>query len=179
MNRRLFVGAPVAPHTGMALHDLQDQFLKQDSLRMVPVENFHATLCFLGSVEEQSLEQLSSYLQKVATEQPPFQLHWDDLHVVQKGSAGMVWAQLEATETWHRLVEDVRTLCRPFMQQDFSFAEQIPHITLARWKIEAPQLPTLQLPSEPFLVESMCLYESHQDQRGSRYTIRDTYSFSV
>ena len=128
---RLFVAIPVP-------EPLKDVLLPQlDSIpgkfRIVPRENLHVTVLFLGEVEKSNLEGIKSGLASVASRHSPFDMHIKDVGVGPRPSRPrLIWARLKGYDAFSILCEDVRSSLAPYyLNQDTRPPR--PHITLARF----------------------------------------------
>lgn len=55
---RIFLAADFTPETLEVIKKWQSQYLNYDCLRLVPIENLHITLMFLGEVGDRELKEL-------------------------------------------------------------------------------------------------------------------------
>ncbi|NBI30213.1 RNA 2',3'-cyclic phosphodiesterase [Chengkuizengella marina] len=121
---------------------------KMEFKQWVLQEDYHITLCFLGSSSEQQLESLVSHIQQITSNYAPFSLQLFDIHTFGLTDAPRVlWANVLTGEELFVLQEKVKEACKTV---GFRLDERpyTPHITLAkRWTGDAlfqiNQMPSL------------------------------------
>lgn len=136
--------------------------------RLIPLEQLHVTLRFLGQVEEQGLAKWQNLGRKAAGNVPAF---WGSLagtgYFPPRGPA-RIWQIGVQGEGWQALYQELREQEQAQPEREF-----YPHITLAR-SSGGKRGPTLSLPAE-FRVESFALVESRLSPQGSSYQIIESF----
>jgi len=142
--------------------------------RVVPVDNLHVTLAFLGDAEDAQLEQLHHELEAIVL--PSFDLGFDGLGSIGGSSTKILYARIADSAGLTDLHRQVR---RAAHHAQIVLARQRykPHVTLARfgrgasWR-EAEQLDrfiaahaAITLPS--FCVTGFSLYQSRLHRDGA------------
>lgn len=168
---RLFLGIPVA---GTELLALQQglQTGAKGVLRSTPADNFHCTVVFIGEVTPEVLTDIRYRLRQM----PPiaaFTLQFTHVTAVarRRQKAGHIWVEAEPSRGFAAVVLQSRAVLADYLPP--TRRPQIPHITLASFKGECPELPSLT----PFALTAarLCLYQSFLGGRAPRYTILETY----
>lgn len=137
----------------------------------------HLTLRFIGEVDRHRAEDLAVALGSVR--QAPFEVALAGVGSFMSRGKGAVWAGLSPQDQLKALHKKVDQVClRVGLERDTRAYR--PHITLARLGRGAgPAEPYVQgraaLSSPPFLVDSLCLYESRLGSEGATYSIIERY----
>lgn len=140
-------------------------------LRIVPHENFHITLKFIGNVETDQIGLLDSILRNQTTKQTAFQLNCHGLGFFNNALYLGIEESKELKQFVSKLNEAFSFLGYAIESQEF-----LPHITLARFdESVAPELATLldahrKQEWGSVLVESIHLYRSETLAEGAKYT---------
>jgi RNA 2',3'-cyclic 3'-phosphodiesterase len=106
--------------------------MKEWEFRWVPQKNYHITLNFLGEVEVEKIAQLTSMLQELASNHPPFSLKLDGLGAFPTLKEGrVIWMDVQNSKFLRALQADceqrLQALGFSLEARDFR-----PHLTLAR-----------------------------------------------
>lgn len=144
-------------------------------------DQLHLTLRFIGEVEAHVAEDVAAALASV--HHPRFEI---SLHRIgsfeRRGQPEVLWAGVTPHEQLKSLHKKVDLACQraglPPEGRAYS-----PHITLARLKRGAGPIVGLMessggLSSEPFPVDSFCLYESQLTPDGAVYTMVERYKLA-
>jgi 2'-5' RNA ligase len=156
--KRLFFALNCAPGQRRAIAQWRGELHLRDG-RPVPVENFHLTLKFLGSVGVAQIADICAAAAKVRTPGESLTVLLDRLDVWRKAGA-LVLAAGQAPPSLLRLVYDLEQAMLPFALEETP-REYRPHLTLMR-DFRAP-LPESSEPPEFFLrADRFTLFESHK-----------------
>jgi 2'-5' RNA ligase len=166
---RLFFAAFPDDETRRLIAFAADAFLVGDGARLVPCENYHLTLAFVGEVSD---AQAASLRTIGSLEVPAFTVRFDTYeHWL--GAEVAVLAASECPPALHELQcklrgalthRDLAADPRPFR----------PHVTIARKVVQAP----VQQAMSGFLwtVATFQLVRSVRSNQGSTYTVLDHWS---
>lgn len=110
--------------------DLEDLALTLRAGRLVPAENYHVTLAFLGEQSEADLERLHVELQKLSS--APFSLQIEGLEAPGSKAPRVLWAKLASNPELTALHKAIRGRLR-LCDMDLPRERFRPHITLARF----------------------------------------------
>lgn len=152
-----------------------EQFRGEPSGRMVPSENLHLTLAFLGEVAEDRLVELEGSLDRLGS-LSPFTVEWSGLEAFPSLSRARV-AVLGVHQGEAELGELAQTLShalpddlRPPPKKAFH-----PHLTVVRFRVPPPRalLELLRGHLAPYSwrcrLDRVRLIRSHLDPGGARY----------
>jgi 2'-5' RNA ligase len=139
----------------------------------VPPENLHATVCFIGAVPEEKLENLRSAAAGVRA--PPATLHFDSLEFWRKPGILCATATEDAASAPARLLAErltQATSAAGFVPDAKPFR---PHLTLAR-ELAAARAAECEWPlalAPPLAVrcDRFVLMQSQRGESGSVYTV--------
>lgn len=140
-------------------------------------DQLHLTLRFIGEVERHLAEDIAAAIGSV--HHKPFEIGLAGVGSFVKRGKGALWAGVEPADELKRLHKKIDQACLRVGIAPDNRAYH-PHITLARLGRSAgPADPFIArwstLSSPPFLVESICLYESRLGSEGAMYTIVERY----
>ena len=146
--------------------------------RWMTDDQLHLTLRFIGEVEAHVAEDVAAALAGVR--HPPFRIALSRIGSFERrGHPEVLWAGVTPHDELKALHKKVDQACQraglPPEGRAYS-----PHITLARLKRDTGSIAALMetsggLSSEPFAVDSFCLYESQLTPEGALYTIVERY----
>jgi RNA 2',3'-cyclic 3'-phosphodiesterase len=175
---RLFLGIDVGTEARRALAlAIETLRRRAPNAKWVPPENLHATLAFLGGIEDQRLEALRSAIQEVASRHPAVRLR-----LAGGGAFGtkkrprVLFAALEGdVEPLARAHADLETAMQPFGYQPEKRPYH-PHVTLARARdprgdaaLAGCVEPLGALEPVRVHVREIVLYQSRLSRSGARY----------
>lgn len=168
---RAFIGVPVDAAVALQLLALRDEVLRgigASQPRAIPAANFHLTLAFLGSVEEEKVDVLEAILSTVANEFCTFPQVLTSI-VSFPGPAGLIVAAEGALADDLGLVHkrlNERLLVSQF-KPDSNKALR-PHVSLGR--LQFPVVPPVNTDCQIAVsVNSLVLYESLSRQGKTVY----------
>lgn len=160
MKLRLFIGIPIPSEIAASLSDAAGSL--SSSLRVSRPENLHVTLVFLGSVDEQRIEEIEHALNTIQREQ------FDLALGPPGGFPGVLFAEVNKTHALLDLQRDVLH-CMEALGFRLETRPYQPHVTLARSKDRKRIRPLLNVKPAQFLVREFVLYRSTPEAGGSRY----------
>ncbi len=181
MKKRLFIGIPVSEDIEKFSKQVDEKNSHQVNARWTPRKNLHMTVVFLGSVEEDDIPKLASDLHDLAKSLKSFSLEWSHCSTApaRTNPPTMIWSQYNSSLAWEKLVDAVRKIVAPYMQKADFRQQQIPHITLARFRsaafVKDARFEGLTLENTPFTIEKFCLYKSIPSASGSRYHVLNSF----
>jgi len=145
--------------------------LASESLRWVPLENYHITLAFLGNISQDDLPRLHSIATKAVDRLPPLDLNLTEVTWFPNAFKPKVLAAL--IEPNEELAGLHASLLQPLRRYGFRVEGKRfhPHITLARVKrnARASQLPEVTL-DIPLPVNELVLFASRLKANGPIYS---------
>lgn len=141
-------------------------------------DQLHLTLRFIGEVSAHVADDIAAALSGVR--HPPFRIALDRIGSFgRRSQPEILWVGVRPHDDLKALHKKVDQACQraglPPEGRAYS-----PHITLARLKRGSGSIAALVetnggVSSEPFLVDSFCLYESQLTPEGAVYTIVERY----
>jgi len=169
---RLFLAIPLSVDIRQPIAALQERAKSQLSgWRVVPAENWHVTVHFLGDVSLTKAPAVEKWLRSLAVPKLPA-LSWNSWiafpTTAEATTVGLTAPTAPAWKSWiGKLGDELTGMGVVTERRAF-----IPHLTLFRRSQAGPtQLPTL-LPDFAFRPQLLCLFESQRTPSGSRYTAR-------
>lgn len=143
--KRLFIAAPLPDNLKTILQQYQPAFA-HPAVRFLPASNLHLTVHFLGNVPAHQVPAIEQILPQVATRHAPFTLQLECLEPGPKSKAPrLVWARFRPQPAFAQLSAAV---FEQLNSRPPDHADYIPHITLARFRKDAPR-PTNLSPIYP------------------------------
>jgi len=165
---KVFIGIALSADQATKLNQ---QFVAQlgkrsGGFKAVPIESYHLTLAFLGELDSVGVEALNQTLPRYI-EQKPFELHFERFGLL----ADKWWVAFAESNPllqnlYNQLWQGLQSLGYSLPKQAFR-----PHITLASG-ITRPASLVFQNQSLDLAlpVDRVCLFESHSNHAGRRYT---------
>ena len=176
---RAFVGLPLAEEAADALEAAQ---AGMPCGRIVPYDNFHVTLAFLGEQPRTVLEDVHDALGEVRV--PGFALKIEGLGMFGAARPRVLFAEMAAEPALARLHRKVLRAVRE-AGIELPRARFRPHVTLARFgdglrgedaaEMQAFVARRICVRAGPFAVESFVLYRSHLGRAGPTYEVLAEY----
>jgi RNA 2',3'-cyclic 3'-phosphodiesterase len=172
---RIFAAAPLPPEIKLAL---SDRVSKLDIPgKLVPPENWHITLRFLGSVDQVVFERLLGRVAETTLPRP-FSIRLRGISgFPTPRKATVVWVDLD--EDSHSLV-DLSEIIEDAAQSAGVAPEERPfrpHLTLARVRPQSDisHLLEQQIDLE-WIVSEIVIFRSHLGKGGARYEVLETFA---
>lgn len=150
MKQRIFIAINLPLEIKQELWQIQKKF-KKWPVKLVPVENLHITLAFLGNLWPQEIEELKQTIFRVGDRFKKFEIR---LTKVCSAKNRLIWVEAESPELI-RLGEELTD--RKFFSS---------HITLARGQGKIQKNINLN-----FIAQSIDIMKSELRPQGSKYTI--------
>jgi RNA 2',3'-cyclic 3'-phosphodiesterase len=141
--------------------------------RPTPAENLHATVHFLGSVNDGNAGALVAALAPVCAGFPALTLRVTEAALAPPGRPRMVWARLDAPGELAELARAIAAAAGRLAPDARAPRTGNPHVTLARLRRRPPRgtaLPPLPVAGTTVAVEACVLVRSELGRGGSRYT---------
>jgi 2'-5' RNA ligase len=141
--------------------------------RPTPAENLHATVHFLGAVNDRHADALAAALAPVCAGFPVLTLRVTEAALAPPGRPRMVWARLEAPDELAELARAIAAAAGRLAPDARTPRTGNPHVTLARLRRRPPRgttLPPLPAAGATVEVEACTLVRSELGRGGSRYT---------
>ncbi|WP_242927011.1 RNA 2',3'-cyclic phosphodiesterase [Pontibacter vulgaris] len=176
---RLFVAAALPPALKKHLSEAVGHFT-DPVIRVLPEENLHLTLYFIGNVPPSELPRIKQSIQQVAQNHAPFTLELEQTEPGPKPkSPRLIWARFAQSTPFENLSRDLTNALAP---QPPARQKAIAHITLARFRKDKPApkgLPNIA-PDTPvsLAVDTIGLWQSEITSPHPRYSVLETYSLS-
>jgi len=129
---RLFLGIGFSDEIKFKINEIEEAVkTKIISGSIVPVENHHITIHFLGSIEEERVEKLKEILEMAASKLNSFYLQFDRLGLFSKRKGNIIWLGIKGSEELqkcHAILKEL-LLAKGFTVETMPYT---PHITLVR-----------------------------------------------
>src|SRR5262245_3610252 len=169
---RAFVAAFPPTEQRTVVHDatraLRDRLL-QDAFRVVPAENYHVTLRFLGAIDPDVVPRIRAALTPIAAAATTIRCRSVAIRALPSaGRARVIALELASDGALDLLGREVHhALTAEFGRADHEF---LPHLTILRGKRPTRFDTRLVAPALELEMVSLGLYRSHTDRLGARYT---------
>ncbi|NKB34471.1 MAG: RNA 2',3'-cyclic phosphodiesterase [Pseudomonadales bacterium] len=180
---RGFVGIRFNLHKALLPLHAELEILTRDKstkLRVVPPDNLHITLKFLGNVEQDRLASLESMLLSLSQECSPLQIDCRGVGFFKNS----IWVGIEENPALALLSNAIDEACGPL-----GFAKEskkyVPHVTVARFGKEARiklsdlQRKFAQQDWGKFTAEKIALYKSETLPTGAIYSVLTNFDLSA
>jgi len=173
---RLFIAIDLPEEIKRELWYLSLDLRRQaEQARVVPPENYHLTLLFIG--ETKRVNEVRDALHLLSVPGEPVALALEGIGSFRQQGSRTWWVGVRVTEQLAAIHSELSALFR-----DAGFAIEArsfkPHITLAR-KVKASQPITLVAPSYEIRAEQLSLMKSTRETGGMVYTEIDSLLFTV
>jgi 2'-5' RNA ligase len=103
-------------------------------LRVIPAENLHVTVCFLGAVEEARASELTQDLAQACAASEAFTLRLETLTPAPHRRPRMLWARARPQPAYDALADAVAAAAAPYAPEAPPLHTGPAHITLARMR---------------------------------------------
>lgn len=173
---RVFLGIGFSDEIKFKINEVEDVVkTKIISGSLVPLENHHITIHFLGSIEEDRVEKLKEILETAASSLKPFDLQFDNLGMFKKRKGNIIWLGIkfnEELQRCHAMLKEL-LLANGFNAEVMPYT---PHITLIRnakidrdtFKLEKINVELPEI-SDLIKVDHLVLFESARIENKLRY----------
>ena len=149
------------------------------ALRFYAPDQLHATMAFLGTVEQRRVEEVARACAWAATAQAPFDLVIDRIGgFPSEQRANVLWLGAGGEDAPFRAA--ARTLRERLRDRGIALDEKeaLPHVTIARAKVPV-QLAALDIAPVRWAVREIALVESRTLASGARYATLGTWELGV
>jgi RNA 2',3'-cyclic 3'-phosphodiesterase len=179
---RLFIGIDLPEHVRSGILSVYSMLPRGWGCdfppnRLLPLENLHVTIKFVGELTEQQVPALCARL-KDCIAPKPFELAADRVECLpERGPVRILSAGLSGElDRLHQLHGAIDLACEPFgVARDRRVFR--PHITFARLRSplqssvrrSIESIPLRQAATRPFEVGAFVLFQSHLEPQGPRY----------
>ena len=166
---RTFIALSLPKNAIEMLCAVQDKLLESGSGgRIVPSENMHITLRFLGELDQAMTQKVCDLVREQYANTPAPLINMDGIGAFVQSGGDTVYAHLGGN--FHEIVELQKSLTRSLQGMGIQPENRpfTPHITLLRNASFGNKL--LNAHSEAFLCTSICVYSSNLAPSGATYT---------
>ncbi|WP_299986959.1 RNA 2',3'-cyclic phosphodiesterase [uncultured Pontibacter sp.] len=173
---RLFIAAPLPEDLKEYLTGQADMY-KHEAIRLVPIDNLHLTLYFIGNVPASQLNTIQEVTAHMAQQFAPFTLHLEAIEPGPKPrSPRLIWARFKSHDAFAQLS---RSLTQALSAEPPLSREPKPHVTLARFRKDQPVPHHLEPfhPHQPVTlqVHEIAVWHSELGSPHPRYSIVQRY----
>ncbi|WP_299758544.1 RNA 2',3'-cyclic phosphodiesterase [uncultured Pontibacter sp.] len=173
---RLFVAAPLPAAIKEKLEE-QLQHYQDTAIRLLPSQNLHLTLYFIGNVAAEELAPIKARVARLAQQHQPFTLQFEQTEPGPKPRhPRLIWARFAQHPAFEALSQE---LTEALAEQPPAKQKSIPHITLARFRKDTapPKHLSIIRSEEPLklLVQEVALWQSVLGSPHPTYTILERY----
>ncbi|GIW61490.1 MAG: hypothetical protein KatS3mg089_0342 [Patescibacteria group bacterium] len=159
--KRLFIGTPLSEELSLDLISYTEIFASDG--KIVPKENLHLTLLFLGVVEEPCIKDIIIQVEQVFKNYHSIFLEAKGITCVPPNSPRMVWLEFKKNQIFTNLVQDLANTLSQFVHRKLQKKQVIPHVTLVRLKKTTSVVPkkaNQYKGTKNMIIDSAGLYES-------------------
>jgi 2'-5' RNA ligase len=170
---RAFVAIPLPEPLREALAAYAADAARDLGARATPAENLHATVHFLGAVDDRHAGALAAELAPACAGFPALTLRVTEAALAPPGRPRMIWARLAAPDDLAELARAIAAAAGRLAPDARAPRTGSPHVTLARLRRRPPRgtvLPPLPAAGTEVAVEACALVRSEPGPGGSRYT---------
>lgn len=175
--KRLFVGIPVSEEVKAKPKPVLQELTEME-VKVIPLENLHLTVKFLGEVDENKMPEIVSKL-KILAKNKPFRVKLNGIRTFGEKQIRVIWVELESNEML-RLIKQANELL-DYIRTDKHQGE-IPHLTLARVNKVKDKEMLLNIIKKyeksefgEVLVDKFYLYESKLTPEGPVYWVVEEF----
>ncbi len=174
--KRIFIALPIPPEISASLIPLQNGL---ENIKFSPPANFHITLCFIGDLSEDKIEELDNLLGEIETD--GFILNLEGVDYFGKENPHSLHARLKENESLNRLHNKCKNICKQ-IGIELESRKYTPHVTLGYFRRNAPLSPVVNycaanalFKSKNWRADRFYLYESIIRNGPSQYQILAQY----
>ena len=176
MAKRVFIAIDISRELKDIIYKYSSNvFLDLESIKVIPAENLHITLKFIGNTSEQDIQAIKNIIRVSVSGHEGFEYELEGLPGAfpSKSRARIVFIGIKSGEDrfrdiYNSLEDGLSGIGIRKEERDFH-----PHITIARIKrpVSIEGVPEDPLPAcgSPLNASSVTLYESILSRRGARY----------
>ena len=177
---RLFVASTLTDDI-KALLQIQAQLYRNPAVRIIPEQNLHLTLFFIGNTPASNLETIKESVQQTAKDHSAFNLNYLCTEPGPNPSAPrLIWARFVQHPEFEKLSRHLATV---LSQVQNARQKPIPHITLARYKKDTPLPHQIRVqhadPGLSINVNSISLWQSELASPHPVYRVLETYALAA
>ena len=178
--KRVFIGVLLPEKLRKSIYSLQAGL---SGVRLIPTENMHLTLRFVGLINEPELKDLDKILSRLEFEEFPMRLEGVGVFPF-KGAAKTLWVGLSTSKALIKFQALIEKKCRSMGLQPDS-RNYHPHVTLGRVRYLRQNeisnwLSTYQsFKSDDFLLDHFQLIHSILNSSGSVYNCISNYKLAI
>ena len=172
MRKRVFIACLLPEALKEKIRKIQGQF-QGLPLRVVPYNNLHLTLVFIGNVREDELVKIQEVVNQVASRFQPFEVCLKSLSpgpLPQRPR--LIWLELEPSQSLSELYQSLEQALVRTPGTGYSQKETRPfkgHITLARFQRGVRRSFAPRSVSERFTIDTLAVMESLLRPKGAFY----------
>ena len=178
MMKRLFIGIPVSANDEIS--ELITRLKSIDAaLSLVPADNLHFTLKFLGGVDESKIAELEAKLESILKTEKKFEISLEGVGVFPDLQyLKVIWIGSK-TKQLNLILGKIHACLSYIRKEDYN---DIPHLTIARVKSGKNKFELQEIVSDfkdklfgRMMVDRVVLYESVLTEKGSVYKIEKEF----
>jgi len=180
MKKRLFIGIPVSADD--SIFELINRLKSTNAaLSLVPVDNLHFTLKFLGDLGENKIAELEAKLELILKAEKKFEISLDGVGIFPDLQyLKVIWIGSK-TKQLNLLMGKIHACLNDIRKEDY---KEIPHLTIARVKSGKNKQELQEIVNEfkeksfgRMVVDRIILYESVLTEKGSVYKIEKEFKW--
>ncbi len=176
-NVRLFLGIGLDAPLSNELYKQTLKLMRSSNLhscKLVPLENYHLTLAFLGQRPKSDIDDLTHSLSNLGKATPFQEITLDRIDCFPHPSGRLLAAQATPNQALLALHKECCKIAN--IEPDFDFK---PHITLIRKLPKPHQLPTPNHLKSILSAKAINLYLSHPGPTGVQYSLLHSASLKA
>jgi 2'-5' RNA ligase len=134
LKRRIFIAIPVPPEIPTYLEKLKEDNRSVPGIKWVKFTNLHLTIYFIGNINASDFEGILNIVRLIINTHKTIVLDFENISFAPAKDQKMIWARFYKNISFTRLVDSIHTGLNSIIpENNFSYKEPIPHITLARF----------------------------------------------
>ena len=134
---RVFVAFPIPSDQVNKIHSIQQQNASLEQIRWTPLRNLHITLFFLGEVQRETLDDISSAISNVIMHSRSLKLEFEKVTIEGKNKkGGMIWVRFFKNDLFTTLHQNLYHAVASYMGVQSILKDPIPHITIGKFRKE-------------------------------------------
>jgi RNA 2',3'-cyclic 3'-phosphodiesterase len=169
---RLFIGVPLPESLKRYVRAAQEALPKMSGLRLLPEDQWHVTLAFLGEVDRTTAQLARRIVEVVPPEMGGECGLGGFLMLPSEDKTRVVTLAIQDDGgPFAKLYEVLMTSLETAGVMEREDRPFRPHLTVARLRIPGRVRPRSEVGQVRFAVESVCLYRSELKREGASYTV--------